>query len=144
MANNFLTDYDPAEVLVSFGGITIEGFQTGTFVNIVKTADTWATVSGIAGEGMFVKANDPWYDVTFTLMANAASNDYLSALWTADLNLTGTGLLPLAIKNNLGREFFTSTSARIVKVADLAFSDAGDPKTWNIKCYKAAFFNGGH
>lgn len=142
--NNFVTDYDPHEVIVSFGGVTIEGFETGTFVTIVKPVDTWGTKSGIGGEGMYVKNNDPWYDISFTLMANAASNDYLSAVMAGDMNLTGTGLLPLQIKNNLGREMFITASARIIKLADLNFSDAGEPKTWNLKAYKSIFYVGGH
>lgn len=130
---------------MNFGGVPIGGFEGGTFVSIVKSTDTWSGKDGIGGEAMMVKNNSGLWTVALTLMANSASNDYLSAIYLADLNLTGVGLLPLNIKNNLGRELFSTSSATVTKMTDINFSNAGEPKTWNFLCYKAMLVSaGGH
>lgn len=143
-STNFLTDYDPSEVALNFGGVPISGFATGTFISVVKNVDTWSTVSGIGGEGMFVKNNDNFWTITLTLMSNSAGNDYLSSLANSDQFLVGYGFLPVYIKNNLGRELFTSPSVKIAKMTDVNFSDAGEAKVWTLLAYFGVSHAGGH
>jgi hypothetical protein len=141
---NQIDTYDPAQILVNYGGVDITGFATGTFVNIVKQGDNYTFVSGIGGEGIHVKAHNNFYIVTITLMQTSASNDYLSGIVQADDLLTGAGQLPLTVKNNLGREMFISSSAVIQRIADVSFSDSGsDARTWAFVAYGAQYWPGG-
>lgn len=144
VSRNFMTDYDPSEIVANYGGAPINGFATGTFISVAKNVDTWSTQSGIGGEGIFIKNNDNFWTITFTLMANSASNDYLSGMADSDIHLAGYGFLPIYIKNNLGRELFTSPSVKIAKMTDLNYSDAAESKVWTLLAYYGVAYNGGH
>lgn len=145
MVQNYLSDYDPAEIVVNFGAVTLGGFEEGTFVSIVKTEDTWSGKSGIGGDYMYVKNNSGEYIVTLTLMANSESNDFLSGVYIGDLTLSGLGLLPLSITNTLGRELFICASARIMKIADMNFGSDPQPKVWRFLCHGVVpAYAGGH
>jgi hypothetical protein len=139
-----LTDYDPAEVNVTLGPASISGFAAGTFIIISKNVDTWSEESGIAGDGMRIKNNDAFYTITLTLMANSDSNDALAAISEADKKLTGSGLVPMKIKNNLGRETFACPSVWVKKISDVEFSDGTSAKSWVLGAHNAVYWPGGH
>ena len=138
-----LFTYDPAQILVTMGGVPISGFESGTFVTIEKVEDNWSAKSGIEGDAVRILKTDYLYNVTLTLMYTSASNDYLSALATADANLPGSGLVPLEIKNGLGRSLFVTTQSWVVKPASTNYSDAADPREWGLQSYKPLYFAGG-
>lgn len=140
---NYLTEYDPAEILVTYGPKIIEGFQPGTFVSVTKPDDSWSGESGQAGEGEFVKHNQSWYEVTITLMSGSQSNTDLQEYLTSDANGRAPALV-LDIKNNLGLELFNSAKSRIKKAPDVVFSDTADGKAWTFLCYKPQLSAGGH
>lgn len=138
-----LYSYDPNQILVTLGAVTISGFETGTFVNIEKVEDNWSAKSGIGGEAVRILKTDYLWNVTLTLMYVSASNDYLSALSISDNLTPGIGLVPLEIRNGLGRTLFVSTQAWVVKPATTAYSDASEPREWALMAYKPLAFLGG-
>lgn len=135
--------FAPKEVICTLGGIPIGGFEEGTFITISKADDNWTAKSGINGDAIRILKTAFIYNVEFTLMFTSDSNDYLSALATADANIPGTGLVPLTINNGLGRDLFASDQAWIVKPADTVYSDAADPKVWTLMAYNPNYFVAG-
>lgn len=135
--------FAPKEVNFTFGGVPISGFEEGSFITITKVEDNWSAKSGINGDAIRVLKTNFLYTVEVTLMFTSDSNDYLSALTTADANIPGTGLVSISINNGLGRDLFASDQAWVIKPADTTYSDAADPKTWTIMAYNPGYFVGG-
>jgi len=88
--------YDPAKVIITFGGMPITGFAEGTFVDVAPASKAFTRKTGADGEVVRSKSNNNCHDVTITLQASSLSNSYLTTMNLAD-RATGRGLLPLSI-----------------------------------------------
>ncbi|MFX0205153.1 MAG: DUF3277 domain-containing protein [Candidatus Hodarchaeota archaeon] len=88
--------YDPSQIIVTFGGVPISGFDDGTFISVAPSSDYFTKKSGADGEVARAKSNDYTDEVTITLMSSSASNDYLSGIVLLD-RTSNTGVLPLQI-----------------------------------------------
>lgn len=107
--------YDPKKVIVSFGPISISGFDEGTFVQVETQGDGISAIVGCDQE--IVRTISPesiLKKITITLLQTSDSNDKLSLIYDAD-NLSGYGILPLSIKDLSGRMMLKSSQAWITK-----------------------------
>ena len=138
-----MKEYVPKEILMTLGGITIDGFEEGSFITISKTEDNFSVKSGIGGEGVRINKQNNFYTIEITLLSVSSSNDYLSALATADSLVPGTGKVPVTINNGVCRDLFGAAECWVVKPADTTYSDAADPKVWTFGAFNPAYFPGG-
>jgi hypothetical protein len=97
--------YDPARVIITYGGMPISGYADGTFVNVEPNAEAWTKKVGADGEVIRARSNDNTHTVTITLQDSSLSNQYLSTCKNAD-KLTGLGMLPLQIMDSNGATLF--------------------------------------
>lgn len=140
-----MANYAPKAHSISFGGVPIEGFSKGSMVKIVKRNNSVDAEAGIDSFVVFNHMDDPIYDVEISLMAGAASNDYLAAVHAANELVPGSGVLPLAVKNQLGRDFAGGIAA-IMKTPDTDKQDSTEaPKVWKfvMTSVPGAVFPGG-
>lgn len=79
--------YDPTKVVVSWNGIPLSGFGTGTFITCTRRKKI-ATLEelGADGEGAFVLSGDHSYDIELTLKKAAKSNTQLTQFAKATAN----------------------------------------------------------
>ncbi|NIM20432.1 MAG: DUF3277 family protein, partial [Candidatus Latescibacteria bacterium] len=109
-----LTNYNPDRVTLILGGIIIDGFADGQFVEVEMNNDAYALTVGTDGDGTRAKSNDRSGTITFNLMMSSATNDALSALHNLDLNSPGgDGVVPFLMKDLEGRTLVTAERAWI-------------------------------
>lgn len=134
--------YDPSQVLASFLGAQISGFAEGTFIKVERDEAAFTKMTGADGEVARARNKNKGGKVTFTLMQSSASNDILSAAAAAD-ELTGTGIGPLFIKDNLGTTVVVAANAWIEKVATAEFGKELGDREWVIDCASVEMLVGG-
>ena len=76
--------YSPDQVKISFSGITVTGFQDGTFVEVERSEDQYTTHVGSLGDVTRTRNLNKTGKITVTLMQHAPINDLLSITLAAD------------------------------------------------------------
>lgn len=132
--NTKLKVYDPSEVLVQFGAITVEGYADGTFVVIEDDEDAYSMQVGTDGEAVRSKSNNRGATITITLLQSSSSNDLLSAQHNLDrLSSGGKGIAPLLIKDNNGLAIYTAETAWIQKRPSAEFAREATSREWVLR-----------
>jgi hypothetical protein len=120
MANSVPSNYNPKKVVITFGGVPIDGYTDGTFINIAPNdVDGFKKKVGADGEVAWAQSSDNTHQITISLMQSSLSNTYLSGVRNTD-KLTGKALLPLSITDLNGGSLHFWLFARI----------KGDPSSW--------------
>lgn len=135
--------YNPADVLIIFAGVPIEGFADGTFITVARDNPSWNKNIGSDGEGVRAKSNDKGGTITLTLMQSSVSNDALSALALVD-EASGNGVGPFLMKDNSGRTLCGAETAWIQKPADAEFAREATTREWVFETDLLDMFIGGN
>jgi hypothetical protein len=136
--------YDPAEVTVVFGVDEIKGFVDGTFIKGERNEDTFALKVGADGEGTRTRNLNRAGRLTVTIMQTSASNRVLSALAAADeASTNGASVLPLLVKNNIGKSLFMAGEAWIVKQPGPEYGKEPTGREWVFESPNVSIFEGG-
>lgn len=125
-------EYNPGDVVITYGGRVISGFADGTFVNVSRNENAWSLQVGTDGEGTRSKSNNRSGQFSFSLMQSSDSNEYLSGLALVD-EQSGDNALPLQVKDNSGTSIYNAETAWIVKVPDSEFSREAGPREWVLE-----------
>lgn len=113
----FTTTYDPAQMLLNFMGIAIQGFFDGSMIKVSRDEPSFALKVGNDGETARARNQNRAGKVVVTLMQSSLANDLLSAKVRADEAL-GTGIGPLLLRDNLGTLVASCPDAFLEKPAD--------------------------
>lgn len=135
--------FNPKDVVVIFGAAIISGFADGTFIEAERSEDAFTMSSGADGEVTRVGSANRSGTVTLTLAQSSASNDVLSLIAKGD-ELSGTGVLPLNIKDANGRTTIVSAFGWIRRVPSTSFSKDIETREWIIDCDRLQIFVGGN
>lgn len=141
-ADTKLRNYDPKQVVVTFGPVIFTGYPEGTFVQVTRSGDNFTKKKG--ADGTINRTNNNAFDftVTATLMQTSLTNDALSAILAADVN-DNQGIFPLTIKDLLGTTLFFAQEAWIKKDPDDEFSNEAGDREWQFDTGIAQKFTGG-
>lgn len=144
MATRFAT-YDPDEVIVTVGGADIEGFFTGSFIQITYDNPIFNKVVGATGDVTRSKTNSLMATITITLMQTSPSNDLLSTIANADLKgRNGAGVFPLVIRDSFsGRSVHVAANAWVEKFPDTNYDQQDSGRAWVIAAARLESFVGG-
>lgn len=123
---------DPADINVVLGTHRVSGYAAGTFVSVTYDVDSFAKLVGIDGEGVYVKSANRGAVATLTLIQTARSNLVLSALLAADQNTPGGLMFPFSIREQGGTTLFQAARARLTRLPDVNYSDAGETRAWAV------------
>jgi len=134
--------YDPKEVVVTIGGVPMQGFADGTFVTINRISDAFTSVAGADGEIARAKSNDKRGELTLTLMQTSLSNDVLSGIAVIDENTNG-GVVPVIVKDLSGTTTYFSGTGWIRKVPDSEFGKEISNREWVLELADMDVFVGG-
>lgn len=136
--------YSPDRVSVSLAGLLdIEGFASGTFVEIEKDAAPYSYQTAMDGEASRTFRKDNTYTVSVTLAQSSPSNNILSALHSVDL-ATQLGKIPLLIRDRSGTTNFFSPNVWIVTYPKVSFSNDIETRVWTFKCADGVLLVGGN
>jgi hypothetical protein len=96
-----LKSFDPKKALLTIGGVPIDGYADGTYVNFSWPNNLWETKEGGTGEVDRIKIPTGFRaDLEITLMQSADINSLLWALMEADFNFNDP--FPILFKDLLG------------------------------------------
>lgn len=134
--------YDPKNISVIVGGKIITGFSDGTFVRVIRNEASWTMKVGVDGEGTRARNNNTSGRFEIELMQSSVSNDVLSAFIAAD-EQSGTGAVPVLIKDNNGTTLASCLTAWVQKWADSDFAKEVSPRKWILETDQLVIFVGG-
>lgn len=124
-----LKQYDPKRVALTFKGILIQGFASGTFVNVERNEDTFSLETGADGNSTRVRSQNRSGKMTITLRAEAPTNDLLSAVALLD-ERTGLGVGAWTLKNANSTTRVHAQSAWITKPASVEHASEASTREW--------------
>ncbi|MEL6186452.1 MAG: hypothetical protein AAFU79_17660 [Myxococcota bacterium] len=122
------SQYDPKDIIMTFGPVRIEGFGAGTMVSVNYNAQGAQTHVGHTGEGAVNISHDRSATVEVELMATGRGRNTLAAL-RAHIT-AGNPLLPLAIKHkSTGEQFAGFAALQQQPSAEFAGPDAAQVRS---------------
>jgi len=114
MANLVPTTYDFKKVIVTFGGVPIDGYAEGSVVKIeASDPEGFKKKTGADGEVSWSKSNNNTHKVTLVLKQSSTGNAYLSSVRNTD-KITGKAILPLSITDLNGTSKHFWQHARVL------------------------------
>ena len=135
--------YDVNRVAVIVGGIPMEGFADGTRVTVEFDEEQFTKITGTDGLTTRSKTNNYAGKVRITLQQTSRSNDVLSGLWNAD-RVNASGVVPVLVKDDSGRTFWTSEHAWVEKMPDQEFGKESSDREWVLETGKLVGIAGGN
>lgn len=126
-----LETYDPKDIEVIVGGLLIAGFAKEK-VKVGRVTDGVSDEVGANGDVARVISNDKRGVITITLLQTSKSNAVLSGLYKAD-EYTGTGVIPVIIKDTRGNDLHIAPQAWVTKVPDAVYNDGVSTREWVIR-----------
>ena len=126
-----LATFDPASVVISFGGIPLSGFADGTFLEITADNPQFTKVVGADGFTTRVKSNNYGAVATLTLAQSSPSNEILSGFLNQD-RLNDDGVYPLLIKDMSGTTVVFSATGWIQQFPNITFGNELNNREWII------------
>ncbi len=129
MANLPVRTFDPKQVVITFGALSISGYAEGTFVSVNRSGDAFAKSKGAGGDIERVNRNQGDFEVTVTLQQTSPTNAELSAILAAD-QASNAGVWPLTIKDILGQTLFFAPEAWIRKDPEWEDGDDLNSRAW--------------
>lgn len=131
------------EVSVIIGAHAASGFAAGSFVTIALDEPAYVKKVGTDGKVTRAKSNNDAGTVTIRLDQASASNDYLSGLALLDKS-SGTGVVPILIRDANGRTLISAESAWVQKMPDTEQSNESLDREWVLDCGPMDMFVGGN
>lgn len=140
-----MKNYDPKRQLAVFGGLQLQGFQKGTFIEVERNADTFTVEAGADGDPVRTRSHDKTATITVTLQGSSPSNDPLSLIMLADEQGTtvDAGVKPFMIKDLNGTTLLSAAECWIKKPPQFTAADEHTPRVWVFECGKLDVFIGG-
>lgn len=101
--------YDSNEIIVILGTHIVDaGRDNGDFLTFATDADEYTKTVGADGEVVLNRSNDRSINATLTLLKTSLSNDYLSALVSADRLKPGGNTYAFAVRQTGGTTLITA------------------------------------
>lgn len=135
--------YDPGQVVVTWGGLIFDGFMSGTFVTVSRTAKSFEKFTGANGEVTRVRKRDRSGTVKISLLQTAIGNAALSAYLALDEE-GADQVKPLSVKDLSGASLYEAPQAWISGPPEAAFSEGEEGREWEFDCGKLRMTSGGN
>jgi hypothetical protein len=137
--------YDPAQVIVTVGGVILTGFSDGDHIACEREEDNYS--KRVGNDGGVARARNPNKSGTFTfkLLQTSACNDALSSLVAADdLINDGLALFPISVIDGSGRSLAVATQCWVKKVPGMTFGKEVGEREWVFDAADLKIFAGGN
>jgi len=122
--------YAPDEVFLTFGGATVEGWES---ITVRRSSSEFKTVKGIRGKN--TRISDPNTHSTIEIACHQTSmtNQILTRVVELDVNTQGVRL-EVSLKDSSGWEVFSSEEAYVLRSADRGYRVDMGTRLWTIEC----------
>ena len=123
-------EYSPSEVVMTFGGYRVEGWER---IVIKRIHPSFRFVAGIRGQNTRVSLGNSAAEVEVILTQTSPTNSVFAQIVALDEQY-GTGRIELTIKDVLSGEKFQSTQAYLESPAEQSFSSDISERSWKLVC----------
>ncbi len=136
--------YDPAQVIVTVGGVILSGFRDGDSIIARRAEDMYFTRVGTDGGVARARNANKMGEFEFKLLQTSPANDLLSALLATD-DLTNDGLIviPIGVVDGSGRSLAAATQCWIKSIPEAIFGKEVSERTWVFSAADLKIFHGG-
>jgi len=138
-----MKNYNPKKISLIVGAKIISGYAEDTFVEADYDEDAFTKKIGADGDCTRVQSANTAGNITITLDQASDSNDYLSAQAAID-RATGTGVVPVTLRDALGRTMIFSESTWIKKLPATTFGSKSSDRKWLLDSAAMDVFVGGN
>ena len=135
--------FDPANLIISVGGVPLSGFADGSFLTVDRDEQAFTKVIGADGYTTRVKSNNRSGFMTVTLAQSSGSNDVLSGFAQLD-EISNSGIVPVLIKDLSGNSIYFSATGWVQKIPSSEFSKELTNREWTIDLVDIDMFVGGN
>lgn len=136
--------YDPGDVSVVYGGVTIGGLSNGVSVRVEPNADLANPYYGLQGEAARSVLRNRSYTATIRLGQVFNSNDLLAAEAELD-EIAGIGLTkPFMIRDKGGRTLIAEEQAYVKRRPTVEFGEEISEREWTFELPNPFVFEGGN
>jgi hypothetical protein len=138
-----VAEWDPQKFTITVGSIMVTQFANGTFIKASFDEDLYSyEPSASGGVGCRIRNANEAGKFEITLLKSSPSNDLLSALSSLD-RASGTGVVPVQIKDGNGAAVASAELAWVVKPADLERGKELGDVTWTLQTPQLTLIQGG-
>lgn len=123
--------YSPEDVTMIINDHSLEGFASGTFINVIRNSPDFTAVRAIRGRNSRIAQRDKSGRIEFSILQTSTDNDILSKIVSYD-TFHQTGLLNVIIKDTGGTTAVQFLDCYLETVPDFGFS-SGDTQKRNWK-----------
>lgn len=127
--------YSPEDVILSFGGYTVEGWNSLT---IRKRLPTFSVVQGIRGKNTRVRNKNSHTTIEINVDMVSELNRVLSQIVRGDLS-SGSMMLALSLVDKSGAEVFSSIQAFVADEPDRVYDNTMQSREWHIECLTSTY-----
>jgi len=123
--------YNPAEVVVTVGGVILSGFSDGDHIIARRNEDVSSMRAGNdGGVGRAINPNKSG-EFEFKLLQTSQANDLLSTLVNADdLVNGGKSQFPIAVLDGSGRSLAVATQCWVKTLPEMTFGKETGERVW--------------
>jgi hypothetical protein len=137
-------EFDPQNVVLSIGGTPIQGFASGTFIEVDQDSDAFSDVAGAHGDVSRARIHDERGTITVTLVQGSSSNLLLSGLINADRAArNGAGVFPIFLRDRGGSSIYEGARCWVRKAPAAPFGTEIQNRVWVIRVAKLKRIDGG-
>lgn len=126
-----VTTYNPKKVSLSMGNHIASGFADDSFITIEPAGDGNSYVAGADGEVCVSVDPSSIYTIKVSVLQNSRTNAYLRKMYEK-MKTNGNGFFPLTVKDLVGNEKFSGTTAWVTKPAAKTYGKAQNNREWEI------------
>jgi hypothetical protein len=144
MSAQLTGSYDPAQVIVTVGGVILSGFSDGDHITARRSEDMYFTRVGADGGVARARNANKMGEFEFKLLQTSEANDLLSALLAvSDLTNDGLAVIPIAVVDGSGRSLAVATQCWIKSVPEAVFGKEVSERVWIFSAADLKLFHGG-
>jgi hypothetical protein len=143
MATGQARTYNLANVVITVGGIVIEGFGESDAVSYEPNSPIWETTVGADGEVTRSATNDRSGNLTFTIMSTSGSLKVFSAFMAVSKQVAVGDIFPVFIKDLGSGDQLIAEQCWIEEEASMEFGKAAAEREWTVKAAKVSTMQGG-
>lgn len=125
------SNYAFDQVSVIMGPVIVDGFAEGEGVTVTRDAPAFTKYVGADGKVTRARMTNRCAKVTIRLAQSSATNDQLSALYTAGLlTPNGEDVIPMSIVDNSGRSVFAAAYCWLAEMPEVSFGSEVGVREW--------------
>lgn len=133
--------YSPSDVILTFGGAVVEGWES---ITVSRDSKAFKTVQGIRNKNAKVRNRNTAATIDINLSQISVTNTIFSQIVAID-EVTGGARIEVTLKDVMGGEIFSSNEAYFDGHADRSYEDEISTRRWRLNCLSSSFeLSGGY